>query len=166
MVRAARAKGGRRRPLSVFTGGSQGLLLLSRERSVSLAKRRAGGTGDQPSFGTLKGTGRIYQHTSSILMRTQPSPSCMTARRRSPLPRSSMTGSCRSTTSTAPGYVDRKNDAADYLVQTKPHLARCGRARSACERLTLIRETPQAQDSTDLRGILLAQDCERLSKSS
>src|SRR5262249_54285038 len=33
-----------------------------------------------------------------------PSPSCMTARRQSPRPRSSTTGWCRSTTSTTSGY--------------------------------------------------------------
>ena len=62
--------------------------------------------GAQDTFyvGTLKGVGRVYQQTFIDTYANSPSPSSMTARPRSPRPRSSMTGWCRFMTSTAFGY--------------------------------------------------------------
>src|SRR5262249_37799000 len=59
--------------------------------------------GAQDTFyvGTLKGVGRIYQQTFIDTYARWLSPSFMIARPRSRRPRSSMTGWCRSTTSTA-----------------------------------------------------------------
>ena len=61
--------------------------------------------GAQDTFyvGTRKGVGRVYQQSFIDTYAKVASPNSMTARPRSPLPRSSMIGSCRSTKSTASG---------------------------------------------------------------
>jgi transposase InsO family protein len=67
------------------------------------------GARDTFYVGTLKGVGRIYQQTvidtyaKIAFAKRSPLPSCTTARPQSPQPRSSMTGWCRSMTSTASG---------------------------------------------------------------
>src|SRR5215472_4829439 len=92
-------------------------ILLTEAQIVALEKAKAdkeahgefesecpGYCGAQDTFyvGTLKGVGRIYQQT--VIDTYAKVAFAMTARPRSPRPRSSMTGWCRSTTSTGSGY--------------------------------------------------------------
>src|SRR5690242_4654458 len=99
---------------------AQNGILLTEAQIAALEKAKAdkeahgefesecpGYCGAQDTFyvGTLKGVGRVYQQTFIDTYAKSPSPNSMTARRRSPPPRSSMTGWCRSTRSTASGYA-------------------------------------------------------------